>query len=197
MIENSKKISGINSRIYPFPAWPAILAGFAVLAAATACLGQTRKTPPPFTSAPKIENVQLYYSFFVYHQNLVNANQALKNATPAQGPTLDQQMATLLGVNLGELPVVVANTQQVSLAQTQAQTNPWAVGAVGSPSAASVLALQPPQLTMSQRISQYEFARARITAEGVRALNQSLTPASWTGIHAFITGPFKALIAKP
>jgi len=171
-----------------------LLAGFAILATATAGLGQAKKAPPPFTSVPKIENRELYYSFFVYHQNLINANQALKNATPAQGPTLDQQMATLLGVNLGELPVVVANTQQVSLAQTQAQTNPWAVG---SPSAASVVALQPPQLTMSQRISQYEFARARITAEGVRALNQSLTPASWTGIHAFITGPFKALITKP
>ena len=141
----------------------------------------------------------LYYSFFVYHQNLVNANQALKNANPAQGPVLDQQMASLLGVNVGELPVVVANTQQVTLAQAQAQTNPWAVGSpsAGSPSAGPAVAFQPPQFTMSQRISQYEFARTRITAEGVRALNQGLTPASWTGIHAFILGPFKALITKP
>jgi len=57
--------------------------------------------------------------------------------------------------------------------------------------------LQTPQLTMSQQISQHEFARVRITVEGVRALNQGLTPASWTGIHAFILGPFKALITKP
>ena len=136
----------------------------------------------------------LYYSFFIYHQNLVNANQAVKNANPAQGPALDQQMATLLGVNVGELPVVVANTQQVTLAQAQAQTNPWATG---TPSAGLAVALQPPQFTMSQRISQYEFARARITVEGVRALNHGLTPGSWTGIHAFILGPFKALITKP
>ena len=181
-------------RKYSHKPWPALVAGLAILAAATASPAQTKITPPPFTSAPKIENVLLYYSFFIYHQNLVNANQAVKNANPAQGSVLDQQMATLLGVNVGELPVVVANTQQVTLAQAQAQTNPWATG---TPSAGLAVALQPPQFTMSQRISQYEFARTRITVEGVRALNHGLTPGSWTGIHAFILGPFKALITKP
>ena len=167
--------------------WPALLAGLAILAATAASPAQTKTTPPPFTSVPKVENVVLYHSFFVYHQNLVNANQALKNANPAQGPALDQQMAALLGVNISELPAVVANTQQV----VQAQAN---LAAASSASAISRGA-QAVQLTMSQRVSQHELQRARITVEGIRALNQSLSPASWTAIHAFILGPFKSQLS--
>jgi len=96
-------------------------------------------------------------------------------------------MATLLGVNVGELPVVVANTQKV----IQAQAN---LAAASSASAISA-GPQAVQLTMSQRVSQHELLRARITVEGVRTLNQSLSPASWTAIHAFILGPFKSQLS--
>lgn len=178
-------------RKYSHKPWPALVAGLAILAAATASPAQTKITPPPFTSAPKIENVLLYYSFFIYHQNLVNANQAVKNANPAQGSVLDQQMATLLGVNVGELPVVVANTQQVTLAQAQAQTNPWATG---TPSAGLAVALQPPQFTMSQRISQYEFARCALRLSRLRQLSGIRDNPDWRGaaaghLHHELSGP--------
>ena len=124
-----------------------------------------------------------YHSFFVYHQNLINANQAQKAANPAVGPALDQQMATLLGVNVSELPAVVANTQQV----TQAHLNL----AAGNSASAVTAGPQAVHLTMSQQVSQHEFLRARITVEGLRALSQSVSPASWTALHAFILGPLK------
>jgi hypothetical protein len=78
------------------------------------------------------------------------------------------------------------NTQQVTLG--------LAAGKSVSVGTAGALA---PKLTMSQQISQSEFARIRTTVEGVRTLNQSLTPASWAGIHGFILGAFKAQITKP
>ena len=121
-------------------------------------------------------------------------------------------MAALLNVDPSELATVVANTQQVTLAQTQALASLAAGSAVsvgiasasagttgvGIAGASVGTAGTPlPKITMSQQISQSEFARVRTTVEGVRTLNQSLTPASWAGIHGYILGAFKAQITKP
>jgi hypothetical protein len=51
-------------------------------------------------------------------------------------------------------------------------------------------------LTPAQLVAQLEFERVHTTVEGVRTLWQSLTPASWTGIHGYIVGSFKTQIYK-
>lgn len=139
---------------------------------------------PPFTSVPPIENHELYYQFFQYHQGLINANQAAKVVNPAQGAALDQQMAALLNVDVKEIAVVIANTQQVGAAQASVAARKAAGPDKSSP------------LTAAQQASKIEFARVHTTVEGVRTLWQSLTPASWAGIHGYIVGPFKAQIYK-
>src|SRR5579863_7701018 len=123
--------SGIRSAVPLVPVRLARLAGFVALLAAAAGFSQTPQasqpgatlvptkllTPPKFTSVPPIEDVNLYYSFFQWHQNLINTNQALKSANPSQSSVLDQQMALLLSVDPKDLAAVIANTQQVAASQ--------------------------------------------------------------------------------
>ena len=139
---------------------------------------------PKFTTVPAVEDAELYYQFFQYHQTLINANQATKAANPAQGAILDQQMATLLNVDIKELPTVVANTQQV--AATHANI---AAKKAAGPSKAS-------PLTPAQQASQLEFEKVHATVAASVSLWKNLTPASWTGIHGYIAGPFKTQIYK-
>jgi len=157
---------------------------FLCLLAASAA-AQT-KTPP--ASVPLIEDPELYYAFFNYHQGLVTALQASKAAAPQNSAQLDQQMASLLGLNLQELPAVIANTaafiQALADLAIEKQTklaNPSSVP--GNPTAAQLNAA-------------FEFKRIRITVEAFRLLNSSLSPASWTGIHNYITGTYKNTIYK-
>ncbi len=110
------------------------------------------------TKAP-IEDRNLYYSFFQYHQTLINAATALKAATPASASQVDQQMATLLQVNVSELPFIVSNTQSAttsynSLAAAQ-QASATAPAKAGQPNAAQLAA---------EQLLQHD----RITVNGVR-----------------------------
>ncbi len=139
-------------------------------------------------SVPPIEDRNLYYSFFQYHQTLINAATALKAATPASASQIDQQMATLLQVNLSELPFVVSNTQSAitsynSLAAAQ-QASATAPAKAGQPNAAQLAA---------EQLLQHD----RITVNGVRLLFLNLSAASWTGLHSYITGTYKNTLYKP
>jgi hypothetical protein len=159
-----------------------------VLLLAAASIAQTQPaTSSGPLSVPLIEDRELYYAFFNYHQGLVNAMQAAKAANPQNSAQLDQQMATLLGVSVQELTTVIQNTawfvqqcadmaveQQARLASASANTGP-----------------SPSQLSAA-----FEFKRARITVEAVRLLNQKLSAASWAGLHAYITGTYKDTIYK-
>jgi hypothetical protein len=76
--------------------------------------GFAQSAPPSKpVSVPPIEDRELYYSFFNYHQGLVSSMQAAKAANPQNSAQLDRQMAALLQVDVKELPIVTANTQQV------------------------------------------------------------------------------------
>ena len=59
---------------------------------------------------PLVEDRELYYAFFNYHQGLATALQAAKNASPQASAALDQQMASQLGIDVKDLPAVIANT---------------------------------------------------------------------------------------
>lgn len=137
-------------------------------------------------SVPRIEDPELYYSFFYYHRDLINTHQAAKAANPQNSAQLDQQMATSLGVDVKELGIVIANTQQVvqshaALAADRLAYKPAVAPKSGEP-------------TAKQMNAEFEMKRVRITVEGVRLLAQSLSPASWTGLHAYIVGSYKSTI---
>jgi|SRR5579863_2856057 len=192
--------SGIRSAVPLVPVRLARLAGFVALLAA-AGFSQTPQASQPaagapapvspaipaFTSVPPIEDVNLYYSFFNYHQNLINTNQALKTANPAQSAVLDQQTATLLQIDVKELPAMTTNTQQVTAAYTALIADQKAF--VPGPPAAG-------KLTAAQMNSAAEFRRVRITVEGVRTLHDQLSPASWVGVHGYILGAYKNALLK-
>jgi hypothetical protein len=150
-------------------------------------LAALTQTKPPLT-VPPIENRNLYYSFFVYHQSLINTATAQKEASPASASQLDQQMANLLQVNVSELPLVVSNTQNAAARYTalaaQPAPNPKAPVKAGQPNAAQ---------TAAEQLLQHD----RITADGVRLLFFGLSTASWTGLHGYITGTYKNTIYKP
>jgi hypothetical protein len=141
-------------------------------------------------SVPPIEDRELYYSFFNYHQGLVNTLQAAKAAAPQNSAALEQQMATLLGVDVKELETVIANTQQVVEAYAKLAADRQA-----GPEAAVPKGWPVP--TPAQLISIFEFRRVRATVEAVRLLHQNLSPASWDGLHSYILGPYKTMVSKP
>jgi hypothetical protein len=145
--------------------------------------------PLKSVSVPPIEDRELYYSFFNYHQGLVNSTQAAKATNPQNAAQLDQQMAALLQVDVSELPTVVANTQQV----TQGYVQLVAAGQAG----VSGLPKGSPVPTPAQLASINEFRRARLTVEAVLALYQQLSTASWNGLHSYIVGTYKNTIYKP
>jgi hypothetical protein len=145
-------------------------------------------------SVPNIEDRELYYSFFNYHQGLIAAQQSAKTAAPQDSVQLDAQMAAMLQVDVKELPIVIANTQQV----TQGYSQIAAARTAGVPApATATTAKSGPVPTAAQWASMCEFSRARQTVDGVLALYQKLTPASWNGIHGYITGTYKSTIYKP
>lgn len=140
-------------------------------------------------SAPPVESVDLYYSFFNYHQGLITTMTAAQTVNPAAITQLNQKMATLLQVNVQELPAVIANTQQV----TQAYAKLAAAKQTGSYAVPKGM----PALTPAQQASAYSFQRVRLTVEGVAALFHQLSPASWNGLHSYIVGPYQTTIFKP
>jgi hypothetical protein len=172
----------------------AVLAGLAALASiVTSAFCQSPASspfptpigpPPKFTSVPPIEDPELYYQFYQYHLGLINTNNAAKAADPAKGVMLDQQMAALLNVDVKELPTVITNTLQVTAAHASIAARKAAGPDKSSP------------LTPAQQALQLDFQKVHATASAVGALWQGLTPASWTGIHGYIVGPFKAQFYK-
>jgi hypothetical protein len=138
-------------------------------------------------SVPAIEDPELYYSFFNYHQNLVNALVATKAANPQNSAQLDQQMATLLQVDVKELPAVINNTQLVTEAygKLPAKRAVYA-NAVPKPNQ--------PVPNAKQLAAQMELKRVRITVDGAFALFLNLSPASWSGIHGYIAGTYRNTI---
>ena len=146
---------------------------------------QTLSAPKPL-SVPLIEDRDLYAAFFQYHQSLVNTLQAAQSANPPASTQLNQQMASLLGVDLADLPTLIKTTtwftqQNASVAADQAK--PPSSSTTSGPTAA--------QLSAS-----FDFTRVRITVETVRIVFQNVSAASWTGLHAYITGTFKNTIYK-
>ena len=139
----------------------ALVFTFALAGASFAQTAQ-KTNPPAFTSVPPIEIVDLYYSFFNYHQGLVNtmnsaqtANAASAAAGSATSSQLNQQMATTLGVSIQDLPTVIANTQQVTQAYA-ALTAANQAGTFALPKGA-------PALTPAQQASSYAFQKVRLT----------------------------------
>ncbi len=94
------------------------LAFLTIIAVAGNGLAQTTPSSAP-VSVPTIEDRELYYSFFNYHQGLVSAMQTAVAANPQSSTQLNQQMATLLQVSVSDLPIVIANTQRVTPSRHQ------------------------------------------------------------------------------
>jgi hypothetical protein len=143
----------------------------------------------PSRYIPPIEDRELYYAFFNYHQGLVNTLLAAKAANPQNSAQLDQQMAALLQMNVNELGIVIANTQRVSQAYAR----------LAADRQAGIYTLPPnvPAPTPAQLASTFEFRRASITVDGYLGLFLQLSPASWNGLHGYITGIFKTTIYQP
>ncbi len=152
------------------------------LSFAVACVAQT----PKVLSVPRIEDPNLYSSFFYYHQDLINQQQAAKAANPQNSGQLDQQMATLIGVDIKDLPAVVANTQQIMKSYSDLAAERKAYNFKAAPEAG--------QPTARQANAEFELKRVRITIEAVRSLNQSLSAASWNGLHNYVVGTYKATV---
>ena len=100
-----------------------ILALLVLALMASSAAAQTKLSPtsaPAFVSVPPVEDRNLYYAFFNYHQQLINQLQAAVSASPASAAQLNQQMAALLNVNVSELGIVISNTQNVTKAYGEA-----------------------------------------------------------------------------
>lgn len=177
-----------NSPI-PKPSRAAALAALLLIPLAATTFAQSKISATSLASVPPIEDRELYYSFFNYHQSLIAAQQSAKTAAPQNSAQLDAQMAALLQVDVKELPVVIANTQQV----TQGYSQTAADRVAGVPALA---AKSGPVPTAAQWASMCEFRRVHQTVEGVVALYQKLSPASWNGIYGYITGTYKNTIYK-
>jgi hypothetical protein len=104
-------------------------------------------------------------------------------------------MAALLQVDVKELPTVIANTQQVTQGYTQIASDRVA-GIPAVATAATVAKSSIPLPNAAQWATICEFRRASQTVQGVLALYQKLTPASWNGLHSYITGTYKNTIYK-
>jgi len=115
---------------------------------------------------------------------------ALRAANPASAAQLDQQMASLLQVDVKELPYVITNTQKATTSYN-ALTAQVQAGAKSPPAPTKTHGPSAAQLAAEQ-----EFQRAGITVEGVRLLFLNLTPASWKGLHGYITGTYKTTVYK-
>jgi hypothetical protein len=144
--------------------------------------GQPSKAPPPptFTSAPPIEDRNLYYAFFNAQQALFAGNQAAKNANPGGAVQIDQQAATLLHITVQDLPTVTNLVQQAAQSYAQVPTVRQSHVASGN------LKLTPAQLEGLD-----DFLRLRITVRTVLSLAQQLPPTSWASLHSYIIGDFK------
>ena len=164
------------------------LAALLLIPLATTAFAQSRISATSLASVPTIEDRELYYSFFNYHQTLITSLQSAKTAAPQNSDLLDRQMAALLQVGAAEIPAVIANTQQV----TQGYSQIAAARLAGAPAVAK----SGPVPNAAQWASMCEFRRARQTVEGVLALYQKLTPASWNGLHGYITSTYKNTIYK-
>jgi hypothetical protein len=144
---------------------------------------------PTFKPVPKIEDVTLYDAFFKWHQSLIDSNDATKGANPAQSTSLDQQMAALLQLDPKDLSAAVSNTKNVTQAYAALTAKQAKYVATPIPG----LKVSP---TAAQAAAAFNFQRLGITVDGVRTLNQAISPASWAGIHGYITGTFKATVYK-
>jgi hypothetical protein len=148
-----------------------------------AVFGQQQTAKP--LSVPTIEDSELYYSFFLYHQTLIDTQTAAKAASPSSASQLDQQMAALLQVDVKELPFVISNTRQATASYSALTAQKQAAAPVQQAGPNAV-----------QLAAQQELQRVRITVEGVRLLASSLTPTSWSGLHGYIVGTYKNTIYK-
>src|SRR5947207_685865 len=79
---------------------------FLCVVTASAQMPRPTQPPPPFTSAPTIEDRNLYYAFFIAQQAILTANQAARTANPSAAQQVDQQAAATLHIAVQELPVV-------------------------------------------------------------------------------------------
>jgi hypothetical protein len=147
---------------------------------------QSHPSPPPFVSVPAIEDREIYYAFFNYLQGLIDAQRTKLAADPQSDAS--KQMAALLGVDVQQLPIVVSSTQAVTGAYAALAAERLAFKADAEASKGTP--------TMAQMSAQFELKRARITADGVRSLFESLSVDSWAALHGFITGVYKNTIYK-
>jgi hypothetical protein len=172
-----------------------LLIPLAATAFAQSKIAQPKISATSLASVPPIEDRELYYSFFNYHQSLIASTQSAKTATPQNSSQLDSQMAALLQVDPKELQTVIANTQQVTQGYSQI-ANDRVAGIPAAATAATAAKSSIPLPNAAQWATICEFRRASQTVQGVLALYQKLTPASWNGLHGYITGTYKNTIYK-
>lgn len=147
---------------------------------------QTPIQAPPFTSVPPVEDVNLYASFFEYQQDQIAAMNAAIGADPAKTTQLNGQMAATLGITPAELPIVIANLQQVTQNYSKLAADTQA-GNLARPQGAAAP-------TPAQLASAFQFLRVRLTTGTFVALFQQLSPSSWKALHSYIIGTYKTSI---
>jgi hypothetical protein len=149
---------------------------------ALAASAQTAKTAaPPFTSAPSIEDRNLYYTFFTIQLTVYNNNQSAKAASPSTGTQIDAQTAATLQITAAELPTFFNVIQQAN--QSYAQIPVLRQAYPSSPNARP--------LTPAQLDGVDDFRRLYTTVRSVQLLWQQLSPTSWAGLHHYILNDFK------
>jgi hypothetical protein len=144
---------------------------------------QTSKAPkaPPFTSAPSIEDRNLYYTFFTNQLAAYNNNQSAKASSPTTSSQIDAQTAATLQITVAELPTFFNIVQQTNQSWTQIPTT-------RPPS--------PIHLSAAQLAGQDDLRKLEATAHSLLLLSQQLQPSSWKGLHNYILNGFKNSLPK-
>lgn len=142
--------------------------------------------PPPFLTAPIIEDRELYYAFFNYLQGLITTQLSGLAAGPQS--TASQQIAALLGINSQDISALSTNVQQIASAYANLASERQTFTATPAGSSTA-----PNQAQMG---TQFELKRARITADGILSLSKALSPSSWARLHSFVIGTYSTSIYK-
>ncbi len=136
------------------------------------CCGLLLAQKPVLLPAP--ESPEIYFSFFRFHDDLSDRLEKTKAKDAARGQRLEQSAASLFNIDPSDLVRIRAVTRSVvaNLDGLAAQVENFKRKAGNTPHAVD--------------FAQFDIRRRQILLAGVDRLRESLSAASWTGLHTYI-----------
>jgi hypothetical protein len=137
----------------------------------TLALAQTRSVVPP------PEDIEVYFSFFNFHNDFAQWLDKRKGEAPARAQNLDKSAADHLRVGVADLPIVkqISGAVVSDLGRSSHDAQAYMETSNSSktpPDRATLLG--------------FEARRRQIVLSGVDRLKQGLSSSAWNGLHAFI-----------